>query len=208
MKKTYLPLVAPLLACCAVAMQSPLSHASLIPVQSHPNPAPDNADPSWMTKPWVNDDNAYAQVERDVDQAVQLTSSIPRVLDAYYDAYTAAPANPMAAFAWGYAADASFLRGHNLQDAQMIKVMDAVRAADPTTSYEFTRLRFIVDAESGHNDNWDCTYLTGVGDRLMAHGPHDDHVAQTADSSLGNQRAGIRHGTGTETRDNVGELRA
>lgn len=127
--------------------------------------------PAWTLEAWTADDKPYKQIEADIDKALSAHALDKGTLEAYRLAAEKDYRNPQTVFRWVYASYKGRRAVPPIPQANFPGpgVMDRVR---PTHSYEYTRLRFLVQVEQGGFPTF-----RDVGERLLKHTP-DDYVVR------------------------------
>ncbi len=130
-------------------------------------------DTSWKKEAWSGSDQPYAAIRKEINKAGKGTGDL--VL-RYKSAAQKNPKDPVAAYRWGYAYyvaathNPSLLRSKTMQE-----VLEFLRAVPSPRSYEFARLRFLLEG----NGDEPGAYLKEVGKRLLARRSKDNQVKFT-----------------------------
>jgi hypothetical protein len=133
----------------------------------------------WTNDKWTGDDRPYIIARRQIDQAYAAGKSPEPLIQKYRVATEKGPRihtassifyNPLACYRWGYAAWKTVSAKSSLkeQGKHLSGVSEALASASSPHIYEYTRLRFFVEA-------WyiPSSKLKNVGLRLLKHSPGD-----------------------------------
>jgi len=124
----------------------------------------------WASAPWTGDDKPYQKLREDIRLVV--AKDAQPLLDQYKAEAEAKPKDPLAQFAWGYAAlRTPALVGHENVTVDVSGLPDALAAAPFPRTYNYARLRFLAQAQVRPN-----AQLEDLGRRLLKRDPTDPAV--------------------------------
>ncbi len=126
----------------------------------------------WATAPWTGDDKPYQKLRQDIYKQLVAAKDVQPVLDRYKTEAKAKPNDPLAQFAWGYAAlRTPALAGHENVVIDVSSLPDELAVAPFPRTYDYARLRFLAQAQVRPNGQ-----LEDLGRRLLKHDPYDPAV--------------------------------
>jgi tetratricopeptide (TPR) repeat protein len=128
---------------------------------------------AWTREPWTGDEKPYRRLRAVINTAIAKKQLTAKDLQQYKAQAAKKPVDPQAQFRWGYAAYELMLRTANPQaKAQYMKgVVDALSFPASPRTYEYARLRFLLEARNSPDPN-----LIGLSKRLLQRNPRDSYV--------------------------------
>ena len=149
------------------------------PILATPPSFMEKAKWNWTNDKWISSDHAYKIARLQIDQAISKGESPKRLVQKYRAAVETSPRahhassafyDPLSCFRWGYAAWKTVTPGSSLLDQgqSLLGVSEGLASAYSPHTYEYTRLRFLVEAWYIPSD-----HLKNVGLRLVKHSPND-----------------------------------
>jgi len=130
-------------------------------------------DWSWTTEEWTGNSQPYQQIQTEVQKLSEKKQLTNEVLQKQKVAAHQKPSDPQAQFRWGYAAwSVAAATPDLIERARLLKgVANALDLASSPRTYEYARLRFIMEArEAPFNE------LKRVGQRLVERNANDHYV--------------------------------
>lgn len=130
-------------------------------------------DTHWASLPWAGDDAPYAKMRARIDAAIARGEPADMLRVHYGILAQKKPMDPLAQFAWAYAAEQTITPETSFEDQynDLLGVPEALRRVRDPRTYNFERVRFI----AGGN----MPELRDVGERLLAKNAHDTAVAES-----------------------------
>lgn len=125
---------------------------------------------TWADQPWTGDDAAYRRIKAAIDKAPG-GGQTPETLRVKYGLLAQQnPENVQAQFAWAYAAWKTLTpeSPSSRKDENLYGVPEALAHVPFPRTYEFARMRFLVEYENPD--------FQGLGERLLARDPGDADV--------------------------------
>lgn len=126
---------------------------------------------TWTKESWTGDERPYRTIRDNIDKSIRSGQENPDALLARHKASAQKqPSDPQALFRWGYAAywASSKSHGYNEKREKFDGVLEAFAKAPSPHSYEYARLRFLVEAATHP-----VFPLIPVGERLLERDPQD-----------------------------------
>ncbi len=126
----------------------------------------------WASSYWTGDDKPYQKLREDIYNRLVAAKDAQSLLDQYDAEAKAKPKDPLAQFAWGYAAlRTPALAGHESVTVDVSGLPDTLAAAPFPRTYNYARLRFLAQAQVRPN-----AQLEDLGRRLLKRDPTDPAV--------------------------------
>ncbi len=126
---------------------------------------------AWTTEEWKGDDRPYARIRTDVDNTVAQGQLTEAVIERYWTEREKNRQDPERLFRWVYAVYKAEQTHPPIHFKQFPGPGAFMYDFSSPPSYEFTRIRFLIDAQYGGEPE-----LVAVGKRLLRRNPKDYDV--------------------------------
>lgn len=127
----------------------------------------------WVKQPWKGNSASYIRINRRISAAFANKSRIEAVTQEYRKIAEDNPTDPLAVYAWGYAAYAARPLDSPTLGRDIQKIALALSLPQFPDTYEYARLRFVTTA------NWrPYLQLKPLGNRLLQRNLKDYYVKQ------------------------------
>jgi hypothetical protein len=131
------------------------------------------ADWTWVKQPWKGNSKPYVRIAHQINVAFTDKKRIEAVTQRYRAAAEAKPTDPLAVYAWGYAAYVARPLGATIAYKDLPKLRRALALPKNPKTYEFSRLRFVIIVRSAP-----YAELKPLGYALLKREPNDHDVLQ------------------------------
>ncbi len=129
--------------------------------------------PSLLIEKWTGDQRPYKAVEVHILQEYKSGESPTSILEVYRTLSDSHPTDPVAKFAYVYAARGVAVLNGTL-DSKAFDLLNILEKADPGNIREYTRYRFCMGDEANNSLIYPDAKI--VGDRLLRYNPKDNWV--------------------------------
>ncbi len=148
-----------------------LAHAqSAITHYAVPAIAPD----SWMIEAWTGDNRPYHQIRAEADKVNNNPQSLDSTAKRLESDIERNPSDPKREYHWAYVTYKLAIASNPRDENKLVLSRDALHRANPPHSYDYTRLRFLIEATLFVGPQFNN--FIAVGKRLMQRDPNDAEV--------------------------------
>lgn len=157
-----------------------LALAAILTTSAHAQSAvtryatPAIAPDSWMIEAWTGDNRPYRQSRTETDKVSSNPSSLDSIAKRLESDVEKNPSDPKREYQWAYATYKSAIVSNPRDENKLILSRDALQRANPPHSYDYTRLRFLIEATLFVGPQYNN--FIAVGKRLMQRDPNDVEV--------------------------------
>jgi hypothetical protein len=137
-------------------------------MQTHPR---DIEDWSWIKQPWTGDSSPYVRLQQKIKSEFDGNMRIEAITQKYKELAQQHPKDPLAQYAWGYAAYSVRPPGYRINAEEIPDIALALSRCPYPKTYQYAHLLFVTTIR------WrPYSQLKPMGYRLLARDKHDHDV--------------------------------
>lgn len=140
----------------------------------------------WSSQEWTANDHPFRAAKTEIDKAVKNGKKPEVVAQACEGQANKRPLQAIAVFRWAYAVDKAVAAKKPFDPEGLRKPLILMRRTMPPHSYEYARLRFLLESSLGGSGSYSLTKM--VGERLLQRNPKDVSVKMRMCSILTSSR--------------------